>query len=287
MASPPAKSCTLPADVLLDYLEDFMLFSFIHRLRIDARVPLPQDITLFAYNDLTHWAFQNLSAQHQEDLKSYLASPTAKVETARTASLPCSLPLLPQATEAELLAFHQLEEQGSTIWTAVRSLLRHLPWEDMTRWPTLKGPLPAPRSSTLRLGAFYRVVPGLFQQTQRHPNVTRLLNQLVAHCHPGHRWSSLELLRNTLSPPHRDTKNTDDGTLLLQLSVNEGGFVWVEDANGTVYQDVPGQPGLIGGTEYDLNGLCLLFRANQLTMARHAAARLLSGSLGRLHRERH
>ena len=264
LVGPLTQSYALPADVFLDYLEDFMLFSFIKGLGAEAGVPLPQDITLFAYNDLSHWAIQNLPAEHQDNLQSYLASSVANMQTGGGAALPSPLPLSPHATEAELLAFHLLEERRSTLWPAVRALLRCLPWDGMTRWSPSADPLPDLRNFTLRLGAFYRVVPGLFQQTLRHPNVTLLLNQLVAHCHPKHRWSSLELLLNTLSPPHRDSKNTDDGTLLLQLSVNEGGLVWVEDADGTVYQDVPGQLGLIGGTEYDLHGLSLLFRADKL-----------------------
>ena len=77
MAGPLAASYTLPADILINYFEDFMLFSFVNNLCQEASVPVPQDITLFAYNDLTYWAFQHLPAQHQEDLTSYLDAPPA------------------------------------------------------------------------------------------------------------------------------------------------------------------------------------------------------------------
>ena len=88
MAGPLAASYTLPADILIDYLEDFMLFSFVNNLCQEASVPVPQDITLFAYNDLTYWAYQHLPAQHQEDLTSYLDAPPANAAEARTANLP-------------------------------------------------------------------------------------------------------------------------------------------------------------------------------------------------------
>ena len=104
----------------------------------------------------------------------------------------------------------------------------------------------------------------MLKDTLTHPNVTKLLNTFVRRCHPEHVWTSLEILVDVMSPPHRDQRNLPTGTFVTQISLSDDGHLWVESEDGVIFQDIPQLEDLQPGHSYDLRGQGLIFRADSL-----------------------
>ena len=45
-----------------------------------------------------------------------------------------------------------------------------------------------------RVGAFFRVLPGVLKDTLTHHNVSILLNEFVRRCHLDHTWTSVDCI---------------------------------------------------------------------------------------------
>ena len=119
------------------------------------------------------------------------------------------------------------------------------------------------QAKAFRLGAYVRAVPGLFQNTILYPNTSSLFNAMIASCDPTFTWTSLSVQYNLCSPPHRDLSNSGD-SMILQLTYNEGGAVWIEQEGGSDYQEVQGRAALVSGTSHSLQGRAILFPARDL-----------------------
>ena len=94
-----------------------------------------------------------------------------------------------------------------------------------------------------------------------YPNTARLFNHLILSCNEEFTWTSLIVQYNLCSPPHRDPTITGD-VMVLQLTYNEGGEVWVEEQGGSHFMDIPNRVTLVGGTVYSLHGQALQFPAH-------------------------
>ena len=86
---------------------------------------------------------------------------------------------------------------------------------------------------------------------------------LLGSCDPTFTWTSLSVQYNLCSPPDRDLSNSGD-SMILQLTYNEGGAVWIEQEGGSDYQEVQGRAALVSGTSHSLQGRAILFPARDL-----------------------
>ena len=79
---------------------------------------------------------------------------------------------------------------------------------------------------------------GLARQTSGHPNVCRLLNQLVRAIYPGLCWSSLTITLDNKCQPHMDAGNWTGDSLAIGLSHHDAGGLWIANPDGRDFVEV-------------------------------------------------
>ncbi|CAE7911822.1 unnamed protein product, partial [Symbiodinium necroappetens] len=186
----------------------------------------PPVITMFSRNDILELASKHLEPASYEVMVQYAATLDRHLNCDVVIDFPKPVgSLSPKATEAEQLAWHYLVEGSGSIWASVRSVVPKLPFDRDTR-KFSKGFI-----CTLGLMA-KRGTHGLTRQTGGHPNVCRLINQLVLAVCPGLRWSSLTITLDNLCQPHTDMGNWLGDSLALGLSHHDAGGLWIAHPQG-------------------------------------------------------
>ena len=96
--------------------------------------------------------------------------------------------------------------------------------------------LESKRGSSFSAGAFvHGGVVGLRKSCYEFPRSVRAFALYARQMHPGVVFSSLSVLRNTRSLPHRDSHNLrGEPNLIIPLSKFRGGAVWIETEGGSV-----------------------------------------------------
>ena len=110
----------------------------------------------------------------------------------------------------------------------------------------------------LHLGLYVKGgIHGFYKHTKHFPNVCRVLNQLLLAVCPGHCWSAITIGANNRTLPHRDKWNHEGDSLLLGVSHQVDGGLWVESAGGSHYDECQEQ--LLAGVLMDTISTGVLF----------------------------
>ncbi|CAE7738719.1 unnamed protein product [Symbiodinium sp. CCMP2592] len=245
-----------PPDLYAVALEEYLLLQAMHALAArPPRLSLPAEAGMLSYNDLLHLAIQTFAHERMQELSYYLA----RLQPCLPRSLDTHMPfphgdLDERTSSAEILSWHLLQDAQSPLWNAVRTAVRALTWRP-GRQRFSDG-----SANNVTFGAFARGPIGLCADTVRHGSFCRLLNRLIEHICPAHKWTTFSLNLNVRTPPHRDQSNSKTGTLLLSLSHHDEGSVWVESWQGTDYEET--DYGLLSGRPFSLAFQALIFPAH-------------------------
>ena len=109
--------------------------------------------------------------------------------------------------------------------------------------PPRRDSVGAPGSS-FTSGAFAhgKGIMGCRSICRTHPFSAEAFCKYVSQVEPKHCFSSLTVLNNVRSAPHRDASNPPHSmNLILPLTEFQHGQVWVEDVAGTVFREVDSQ----------------------------------------------
>ena len=118
----------------------------------------------------------------------------------------------------------------------VLDMCEHLPWES----PHVDG--------TSQGRAFYSGgknkggVFGLRKSCLAFPRVVRVLTSLLRQAVPHLPFTSLAILDQVQSGPHRDLLNSFSPNVVIPLTSFEGGGIWIENQSGATQRVVQGKP---------------------------------------------
>ena len=82
---------------------------------------------------------------------------------------------------------------------------------------------------------------GICKATPVHRNVCKLLTFFVKHILPEHRYTSLAINVNYITPPHRDVQNGPSENLIISLCQQHNSGLWVESPHGSDYVEHQGE----------------------------------------------
>ena len=179
-----------------------------------------------------------VASQADDSLRGYSPSPLRSPVDDIGFNLEVNLEAIPEPaphpSEAENFAVGMLRQQ----WAAESSLLRL-----MELLPTTMRSFQADgdQVSEVNSGAFstgayvYSSQVGLMLHVRQFRAVTHLLASLVRSLNPDHYYSSVSMLLNTRSAPHRDSNNHPSSVnMVVPLSNFKCGQIWVEIGGGDV-----------------------------------------------------
>ncbi|CAE7363353.1 unnamed protein product [Symbiodinium sp. KB8] len=139
--------------------------------------------------------------------------------------LPC-LRAVDAVTEAEALAESFLQEGSGFLWSAVREVVRCLPFEDDGR--------EVADGRVFRLGLYCKGgFMGDSKTSWSYVAVGRLINAAVLTTFRGHHWTSLSINKDNRTSPHQDRNNAPGQSLLLGLTHHQNDEIWIEDRCGS------------------------------------------------------
>jgi len=252
---------SVPGDVHDDFLEAYLLLSGVRHMHLLCHgTRPPPSIGMLARNDLLAWAWQHLQEPWRALLFEYSDKLISTFCHRRHPSLPHPHWTGQRAvSEAEELARDILEEGTAPLWSAVRQVISLLQRET----PRHQGVADQAEASSSTFGV-YATGPfaGLCKLTLTHPNVVKLINSLVTRVSPEHRWTTVAVMFNYQTPPHRDLGNSTIPSLVTALSLHENGELWVEDPAGDEWIIHEGEQRR--GFKYSLQLQALQFRSHQL-----------------------
>ena len=260
MSGAMAHEVPFPVDVYTAALEEFLLLNTARSLlQQQGHGTVPPAMGMAVRNDLIAWAVDALSSPYREDFLRYVEALDKKLRRCLPTFLPEPLGEPgPTTLQAEIIAWHFLNEGGTPIWSAVRQAVSALAWQPCQR--TFGDLTP----TNVLVGAFHSgPYTGITKSTKLYPSFSRLINRFIQHLYPSLIWSTFSISRNLRTPPHRDHSNAPTGSLLTALSHHDGGGLWLEDGCGEVYEDVQGN--LKCGRIVRLDFQCLVFPAHRMT----------------------
>ena len=120
----------------------------------------------------------------------------------------------------------------------------------------LRGCLDGSGGSARVMGFFqHGGVVGVTREVKDSPGFTRLFARMVNELAPSHTFTTLTLLSETCSEPHKDKFNMPNSNLIIPLVVPAtGGRLWIENVGGDEYRQVtPKQQ--VAGRVYPLRTL--------------------------------
>ena len=133
-------------------------------------------------------------------------------------------------------------DQGLVTWSQLQRWFDELPESNLDRGGATTGTndeLQSPKAFVT--GAYARAsFHGLRRGTRDFPWFTCLLCSILRHVAPGHRFTSITLVRNVMTAAHKDSHNDDcSWNLLLPCSMYLHGELWLESESRTVplYKD--------------------------------------------------
>ncbi|CAE7352023.1 unnamed protein product [Symbiodinium sp. CCMP2592] len=232
----------VPDDVYEDMLMSHLLLQSVCNLYVwETGNPPPAQLGLLAWNDLLLWAQHRLGGASVAALHQYADLLDVQYCGRAHSALPHpSWEDFRKSSKAERLAQHLLESGAGTLWHSARLVARLLELE-----------LPRQAYGIQRL----------CRQTLTHANTARILNALVLRVCPWHKWSTVALLYNLQTPVHLDAQNGPEPSLLMALSLHEGGEVWIEDETGSEYHEHLN--GWLRGRRFSLQMQAVRFQAHR------------------------
>ena len=242
MAQPSVEVEVLdvPGDVHDDILEAYLLLNCACNLFIELHGTSPAPhIGMYSINDLVQWATEQLESPQKERFLGYAVELSRVFACRAHPILPVpSQECVEKASAAEALARSLLAEGVCPVWSAARQVAGLLCHE----LPRHKHMTMQDNAASFTVGAFSSGPHhGLCRSTMAHPNTARLLNCLVVHLCPHHRWTTLAVLFNYATQPHIDRCNGPSPNLVISLSLHEGGEIWIAHAQGCEYLEHQGR----------------------------------------------
>ena len=254
-----ATRIPLPADIYYDALENFPLVTSLAQLLRWQESQTPPALSMAARNDIFDYAKMllqpasyQLFLQYSEQLSWTLPQPA-----------PAVLPL-PEAlqghgySQAELQAQAHLSGGSASLWEAVRQTVALLEF-DAPRQVMMQQQA---RAMSFHLGVCARgPMVGICKATPVHRNVCKLLTFFVKHILPEHRYTSLAINVNYITPPHQNVQNGPSENLIISLCQQHNSGLWVESPHGSDYVEHQGE--LRRGEYHSLLDHALLFPAHK------------------------
>ncbi|CAE6911230.1 unnamed protein product [Symbiodinium sp. CCMP2592] len=254
-----AVKLELPGDIYYDALESYMLTAQLTELMRWQQAVIPAALSLTARNDIFRYARTLLRPELYQLFSRYSEQYSRLVPCPMPAVLPPPDDLASERPSlAEQHAWMHLQTGGGSLWEAVRQTVALLDFE-APRQVMMKQHRQA-RSFHLGVCARGPLI-GICKATPLHHNVCRLLTCLVKHVHPEHSFTSLAVNVNYFAPPHKDTQNGPQHNLIISLSQQDHGGLWVEDPQGKIYLEHQGE--LRRGEHFSLLDHALLFPAHR------------------------
>ena len=141
-------------------------------------------------------------------------------------------------SQAELQAQAHLSGGSASLWEAVRQTVALLEF-DAPRQVMMQQQA---RAMSFHLGVCARgPMVGICKATPVHRNVCKLLTFFVKHILPEHRYTSLAINVNYITPPHRDVQNGPSENLIISLCQQHNSGLWVESPHGSDYVEHQGE----------------------------------------------
>ena len=152
----------------------------------------------------------------------------------KPAAMPNLEPPLVEEPEQAAQALLQLNSPPSL--AQVLDMCEHLPWES----PHVDG---TPQGRAFYSGGKNKGgVFGLRKSCLAFPRVVRVLTSLIRQAVPHLPFTSLAILDQVQSGPHRDLLNSSSPNVVIPLTSFEGGGIWIEDQSGATTRIVHGKP---------------------------------------------
>mmetsp|Transcript_110347 Transcript_110347/g.154888 ORF Transcript_110347/g.154888 Transcript_110347/m.154888 type:complete len:321 (-) Transcript_110347:248-1210(-) len=256
-----AEQHLLPLDVYQDALTEFLLLNAFERLLAEQTgVGLPPTASHLSYNDILAYAAMELDGQAMALLYGYAESLSMSMPALPGPSFPPAAALpLGKPSPAEICAWEALSTGGGSLWSGVRQALLKVDYEK-ARHGKLQNQF---KALSFTVGACSRAAfIGISKHTAGHPNLCRLLSRFMVHLLPHHKWTTLAIHVNCQLPVHRDTGSGPADNALVARTPFEGGELWLEDEDGTVFQEHEGK--LLKGRLLNLQNYATTFPASRV-----------------------
>ena len=252
-----AREIPLPNAWYQVALEESLLLDALRNLVSSGRpLCIPPAASMASRNDIVILARETLAPEEYEHFLLYADKLGQHLSMLAEDEFP-PLPnhdLEPPNNAAERLARLYMAEQQGSLWTAVRDIVTVLPFACQQRQ------LSAKPAMTYSAGAYgHRSYVGLHKQTLKTPMVCRMLNAFIRQLAPTLRWTTLNVVCNSLNEMHIDRQNAAIDSLVLGLSHFTGGHLWLQDSAGTCFEEV--QQDLLPGCDYEISRRCYLLPA--------------------------
>ena len=220
----------------------------------------PRHIGMMSRNDLVGWAASILPHPDRQMFLDYVDQLAIAFSGRKHPILPPPIWLdSPVHSPAEVLARDLLEAGTCPVWSAARQVAVLLQRER----PRHSCFTAADESASFTFGAYSKgPFSGLCRMTLTHPNTARLLNFLIIHLCPGHRWATVGVMYNCCMPPHIDRGNSSEPNLVTSLSLHEAGEIWVECEGGTEFHEHSGA--LVAGSRFPVQLQTVCFAASRV-----------------------
>ena len=208
-------------------------------------------MTMYSRNELVHYAMQTLTGEARATFLQYADVLAAALPDCSDITFPPppAVPHKPRGP-AKTCAWHHLQQGAGNLWTAIRSTISLLDFED--------DPRPHARGMTLVLGAYCKGgIVGTSRATAAHPATCLLLNTAVIKVASKHQWTSLAINVDNQTEPHVDRHNGDTPSLLLGVSHHTAGDLWTATPNGRFSMEISNR--LIAGTTHPTSAAAVLF----------------------------
>ena len=217
---------------------------------------LPPSLSMALYNDILAYARTVLEEANFTKLVAYADSLCQQVPGVRCSVFPPQLMDAPETgSPANSLAEELLCEGMGSLWGASRQVIALLPFRAEKRLSNTA------ELRVVRLGAYgHHSFCGMCNMTADSRSVCVLLNGLVRLLRPEHVWTTLVITLNSQVPMHVDGQNARLPTLLLGISHFHDGQIWIQNPEGTVYEEH--NQHLFPGQLHKTSMRCLLFQAS-------------------------
>ncbi|CAE7260133.1 unnamed protein product [Symbiodinium necroappetens] len=230
------QKLTLPESIYYDAQEGWLLWDGLcQALQMHGRT-MPPALSVSGRNDLLAFARQELPEEAYMQLVTYADELSRSLPSTRDIGFPPQIADVEHSRHpAEELAWALLDEGRGSLWHAIRAIATLLPFDRCAR-RSASSPHMA-----FAAGAYgHHGYVGMHHHTQLMPRVCRLFNRFILSICPDHRWTSFQVLCDSLLDVHIDSQNARLDSFMIGISYFSEGAVWVQDSQGLDFEDVRG-----------------------------------------------
>ncbi|CAE7675956.1 unnamed protein product [Symbiodinium microadriaticum] len=197
---------------------------------------IPPALSVSGRNDLLAFARQELPEDAYMQLITYADELSRSLPHTRDVGFPPQIADMENIRHpAEEYAWTLLDEGRGSLWHAIRAIATLLPFDRCAR-RSASSPHMA-----FAAGAYgHHGYVGMHHHTQLMPRVCRLFNRFIFSICPDHRWTSFQVLCDSLLDMHIDSQNAKLDSFMIGISYFSEGAVWVQDSQGLDFEDVRG-----------------------------------------------